>query len=97
MAAELIERFNRLLRSLDGPREDMTMMELTEKFNRLRIRENVGSFWASLQRNDIAPSITRRQEPGFYARCDANNARRIAVGLQPYSYETFRQYGTGIF
>ena len=33
----------------------------------------------------------------FLKECDANNAQRRKVGLEPYSYETFRTYGTGIF
>ena len=39
----------------------------------------------------------QENEKRFLQECDANNAQRRKVGLPPYSYETFRTYGTGIF
>ena len=57
-------------------------------------------FFAQLV-NVCVPEETDKQkqekEKRFVQECDANNARRKEAGLLPYSYETFRTYGTGIF
>lgn len=37
------------------------------------------------------------KEQRFLQECDANNAQRQKYGMAPYSYETYRTYGTGIF
>ena len=37
------------------------------------------------------------KEKRFLQECDANNAERIKNGMAPYSYETFKKFGTGIF
>ena len=39
----------------------------------------------------------QEREKRFLQECDANNARRREAGMEPYSYETFRTFGTGIF
>ena len=39
----------------------------------------------------------QEREKRFLQECDANNARRRECGMAPYSYETFKKYGTGIF
>ena len=39
----------------------------------------------------------QEREKRFFQECDANNAERRKCGLPPYSYETFRTFGTGIF
>ena len=39
----------------------------------------------------------QEREKRFVQECDANNAERRKRGLLPYSYETFRTFGTGIF
>ena len=39
----------------------------------------------------------QEREKRFFQECDANNAERRNCGLPPYSYETFRTFGTGIF
>lgn len=36
-------------------------------------------------------------EDRFKRECDANNAERKKHGMAPYSYETYKTYGTGIF
>ena len=43
------------------------------------------------------PEETTEGEKRFKRECDANNAERRKHGMAPYSYETFRIYGTGIF
>ena len=57
-------------------------------------------FFAQLV-NVYEPEETDKQkqerEKRFLQECDANNARRREVGMEPYSYETFRTFGTGIF
>ena len=57
-------------------------------------------FFAQLV-NVYAPEETDKQkqekEKRFLQECDANNAERRKCGLLPYSYETFRTFGTGIF
>ena len=57
-------------------------------------------FFAQLV-NVCVPEETDKQkqerEKRFVQECDANNARRKEAGLSPYSYETFRTFGTGIF
>ena len=57
-------------------------------------------FFAQLV-NVYAPEETDKQkqekEKRFFQECDANNAERRKCGLLPYSYETFRTFGTGIF
>ena len=40
---------------------------------------------------------TSESEARFKRECDANNAQRKKCGMAPYSYDIFRQYGTGIF
>ena len=40
---------------------------------------------------------TSESEDRFKRQCDANNAERKKHGMAPYSYDIFRQYGTGIF
>ena len=40
---------------------------------------------------------TSESEARFKRECDANNAQREKYGMAPYSYDIFRQYGTGIF
>ena len=39
----------------------------------------------------------QEKEKRFLQEFDANNAGRRKCGLPPYSYETFRTFGTGIF
>ena len=39
----------------------------------------------------------QEREKRFLQECDANNTRRRECGMAPYSYETFKKYGTGIF
>ena len=57
-------------------------------------------FFAQLV-NVYAPEETDKQkqekEKRFLQECDANNAERRKCGLLPYSYETFRTFGTRIF
>ena len=57
-------------------------------------------FFAQLV-NVYAPEETDKQkqerEKRFLQECDANNTERRKCGLPPYSYETFRTFGTGIF
>ena len=57
-------------------------------------------FFAQLV-NVYAPEETDKQkqekEKRFLQECDANNAERRKHGMLPYSYETFRTYGSGIF
>ena len=55
-------------------------------------------FFAQLV-NVCVPEETdkQKQEKTFFQECDANNAKRRKCGLLPYSYETFRTFGTGIF
>ena len=57
-------------------------------------------FFAQLV-NVYAPEETDKQkqekEKRFLQECDANNAERRKCGLLPYSYETFRTFGSGIF
>ena len=57
-------------------------------------------FFAQLV-NVCVPEETDKQkqekEKRFFQECDANNAERRKCGLPPYSYETFRTFGTGIF
>ena len=57
-------------------------------------------FFAQLV-NVYAPEETDEQkqerEKRFLQECDANNTERRKCGLPPYSYETFRTFGTGIF
>ena len=40
---------------------------------------------------------TSESEARFKRECDANNAQRKKCGMMPYSYDIFREYGTGIF
>ena len=57
-------------------------------------------FFAQLV-NVCGPEETEKEkqesEKQFLKECDANNAQRRKLGLEPYSYETFRTFGTGIF
>ena len=57
-------------------------------------------FFAQLV-NVYAPEETDKQkqekEKRFLQECDANNAERRKCGLLPYSHETFRTFGSGIF
>ena len=57
-------------------------------------------FFAQLV-NVCVPEETDKQkqekEKLFLQECDANNVERRKRGLLPYSYETFRTFGTGIF
>ena len=39
----------------------------------------------------------QEKEKRFLQECDANNARRREAGMEPYSYEIFRTFGSGIF
>ena len=60
-----------------------------------------GTFFFAQLVNVYAPEETDKQkqekEKRFLQECDANNAERRKCGLLPYSYETFRTFGTGIF
>ena len=57
-------------------------------------------FFAQLV-NVCGPEETEKEkqekEKRFLQECDANNAERRKHGMLPYSYETFRTYGSGIF
>ena len=53
-------------------------------------------FFAQLV-NVHADKKKQEKEKRFLQECDANNAQRRKCGLLPYSYETFRTFGTGIF
>ena len=53
-------------------------------------------FFAQLV-NVHADEQKQEKEKRFLQECDANNAERRKCGLLPYSYETFRTFGTGIF
>ena len=57
-------------------------------------------FFAQLV-NVYAPEETFKQkqekEKRILQECDANNAERRKCGLLPYSHETFRTFGSGIF
>ena len=57
-------------------------------------------FFAQLV-NVCVPEETDKQkqekEKRFFQECDANNAERRKCGLLPYSHETFRTFGSGIF
>ena len=47
--------------------------------------------------NVYADKQKQEKEKRFLQECDANNAQRRKCGLPPYSHETFRTYGSGIF
>ena len=55
-------------------------------------------FFAQLV-NVCVPEETdkQKQEKTFFQECDVSNAKGRKCGLLPYSYETFRTFGTGIF
>ena len=53
-------------------------------------------FFAQLV-NVHADEQKQEKEKRFLQECDANNAERRKCGLLPYSYETFRTFGSGIF
>ena len=71
-----------------------------EKEGGIAFNTRGGTFFAQLV-NVYAPEETDKQkqekEKRFLQECDANNAERRKCGLLPYSYETFRTFGTGIF